>query len=63
MLFRSNTSVGDLSELGTMPAGTLAMAVANGAQVSNNGGAFAPALLLPLAFMAALRRRRRLAGV
>jgi len=51
-------SDGDLSNLGSMPAGTLVMAVANGASVSNNGGALSPATLLPLLVLALLRRRR-----
>ena len=57
--YPNSPSTGDVSELGNMPGGTLARAVANGAQVSNNGGAFAPAGLLPLALLAVLVRRRR----
>ncbi len=54
-----------IAPLGAVPAGTLAMAAANGISVSNNsngdggGGVFTPAALLPLLSMAFLRRRRR----
>jgi hypothetical protein len=49
----------DSSSLGNLPSGTLAVTVAGNVGVTNsNGGAFAPALLLPLGALALLRRRR-----
>ena len=50
----------DSSSLGNLPSGTLAVTVAGNVGVtnSNSGGAFAPALLLPLGALALLRRRR-----
>lgn len=50
----------DSSSLGNLPSGTLAVTVAGNVGVTNSssGGAFAPALLLPLGAMALLRRRR-----
>ena len=58
VLYSDNTSTG-AAILGSAPGGTLAMTVAGNVSVTNNGGgAFAPALLLPLGVMAVLRRRR-----
>jgi hypothetical protein len=53
---------GATSPSGTAPNPPMAVVVAKGLNVSNNnssGGAFAPACLLPLLALAALRRRRR----
>ena len=58
VLYSDSTSTG-AAILGSAPGGTLAMTVAGNVSVTNNGGgAFAPALLLPLGAMALLRRRR-----
>jgi hypothetical protein len=56
--YPNNLSSGALAILGKMPGGTLAMAVANGASITNNSGAMSPATLLPLLALAGLRRRR-----
>ena len=55
----ADTLSGGASNVGFVPGGTLAVTVAGNVSVTNNGGgAFAPALLLPLGVMAFLRRRR-----
>jgi hypothetical protein len=57
--YPNNVSAGAFPILGNMPAGTLAMAVAGNASVTNNSGALTPVTLLPLLALATLRRRRR----
>ena len=60
--YADQLSSSTLTNLGNPPGGTLALTVAGNVSVVNNGnaGAVAPALLLPLAGLAYLRRRRSL---
>ena len=60
----TSTANGTVTPLGATPGGVVTVVLADGLAINNSGvyrssGAFAPALLLPLAAMAFLRRRRQ----